>query len=94
MIRSVMPDDLTPDEDLIHRIAQADQHAFLLLCDRHAPRVYGLALRMLANAMAVEGVAQDAFLKIRGHGSIQKPDRGSLVAWILTITRPTAPDRL
>ncbi len=93
-MRPVVPDNITPDADLIHQGAQADQRAFLLLYDRHAPRVYGLALRMLGNAMAAEDVAQEAFLKIWSRAHTYRPDRGSLIAWILSTTRRTALDRI
>jgi RNA polymerase sigma-70 factor (ECF subfamily) len=89
-----VPEDFPLDTDLIHRVAQGDHNAFLLLYDRHAARVYGLALRMLGNAMTAEDVAQEAFLKIWTRASTFKADRGSLIAWILTITRRTALDRI
>jgi RNA polymerase sigma-70 factor (ECF subfamily) len=93
-MQPVVPDETAPDADLIHRVAQADQRAFLLLYDRHAARVYGLAFRMLGNAMAAEDVAQEAFLKIWSRAHTYRPERGSLVAWMLTITRRTALDRI
>jgi RNA polymerase sigma-70 factor (ECF subfamily) len=93
-MRTVVPDDATLDADLLHRVAQADQRAFLLLYDRHAARVYGLALRMLGNAMAAEDVAQEAFLKIWSRADTYRSDRGSPIAWMLTITRRTALDRI
>ena len=84
----------SPDADLIQRVAQADHEAFLVLYDRYASRVYGLALRMMGNAMAAEDIAQEAFLKVWNRAGTFKPDRGSLAAWLLTITRRTALDRI
>ena len=84
----------SPDADIIQRVAQADHNAFLVLYDRYASRVYGLALRMMGNAMAAEDVAQEAFLKVWNRAGSFKPDRGSLAAWLLTITRRTALDRI
>jgi RNA polymerase sigma-70 factor (ECF subfamily) len=85
---------ISPDADIMQRVAQADHKAFLVLYDRYASRVYGLALRMMGNAMAAEDVAQEAFLKVWNRAGSFKPDRGSLAAWLLTITRRTALDRI
>lgn len=89
-----MRDDSPLEADLIRRVAQSDQKAFLQLYDRFAARVYGLSLRMMGNAMAAEDVAQESFLKIWSRASTYRRDRGSLIAWILTITRRTALDRI
>jgi RNA polymerase sigma-70 factor (ECF subfamily) len=94
IIRAKVRDDSLLDVDLIHRVAQADPRAFLLLYDRFAARVYGLALRMIGNAMGAEDVAQEAFLKVWSRAGSYRAERGSLIAWILTITRRTALDRL
>lgn len=89
-----VPEKPLLDPNLIHRVAQADHKAFLMLYDRYAGRVFGLALRMMGNAMAAEDVAQEAFLKVWSRASTFKPNRGSLLAWVLTITRHTALDRI
>lgn len=94
IIPATVRNDFPLDADLIHQVAQADHEAFLLLYDRFASRVYGLALRMMGNAMGAEDVAQEAFLKVWSRASTYRPDRGSLIAWILTITRRTALDRI
>jgi RNA polymerase sigma-70 factor (ECF subfamily) len=89
-----VPVDTPPDADLISQVAQAAPDAFLVLYDRYALRVYELALRMVGNAMAAEDVAREAFVKIWNHSGGYRPERGSLIAWILTITRRTALDRI
>lgn len=94
IIRHTVTEDPSHDVHLIHRVAQADHKAFLLLYDRYASRVFVLALRMLGNTMAAEDVAQEAFLKIWSRAATYNEERGSLIAWILTITRRTALDRI
>ena len=89
-----VPDSHSLDASLIYQVAQADHKAFLLLYDRYAARVFGLALRMMGNAMSAEDVAQEAFLKVWSRASTFKSDRGSVIAWMLTITRRTALDRI
>lgn len=90
----VSPPAVADEADLVQRVAHGDRQAFLELYDRHAPRVYALALRMLGETMAAEEVTQDAFLKLWTRAGGFNPHRGSLLAWLLTITRRTALDRI
>lgn len=76
----------------MQRVVDQDRAAFLKLYDRYAPRVYGLALRMLGDAMTAEEVSQDAFLRLWTRASTFNPRRGRLVSWLLTITRRLALD--
>lgn len=82
------------DDELVHLVAQGNRPAFITLYDRHATRVYTLALRMLGEHMAAEEVAQDTFLKLWTRANIYSPKKGALLAWLLTITRRTALDRI
>ncbi len=79
---------------LAARVAQGDQEAFLALYDHTSPKVYGLALRMMGDAMAAEEVAQEAFLRLWTRAETFRPGRGSLLGWLLTITRHVALDHL
>ena len=78
----------------MQRVASGDRTAFLTLYDRYAPRVYGLALHMLRDRMAAEEVAQESFLKLWTRADSFRPDKGSFLTWLLTITRRTALDRI
>lgn len=82
------------DEELIRHIVEGDQEAFLQVYDRYASKVYGLALKMMKDSMRAEDVAQEAFLKLWRKADTFRPDRGSLVSWLLSITRYTALDRI
>ena len=82
------------DVQLMLRVAQGDQQAFLRLYDRYAPRVFGLALRILGERMAAEEVTQDTFLKLWARARRYSPARGKVLSWLLTIARRTALDRL
>lgn len=86
--------DPVPDEDLVVQVARGYRQAFIALYDRHASRVFALAMRMLGEQMAAEEVTQDAFLKLWTRADTYSPHKGSLVAWLLTITRRTALDHL
>jgi RNA polymerase sigma-70 factor (ECF subfamily) len=84
-----------PDEaTLMQRIAARDQAGLAEFYDLYSPRVYGMSIRILQNtALAVEAL-QDTFLKIWNQADQWQADRGSVPAWVLTIARFTAIDRL
>lgn len=84
------PDDI----DLVHRVANGDESAFLLLYDRYATRVHALTLRILNDPMLAEETTQDTFLKLWSRARLYLSERGSLLLWLLTIARRTALDRL
>ncbi len=76
------------------RVARGDEHAFLMLYDRHAARVHALTLRILSDPMLAEEATQDAFLKVWSRARLFLEERGSVLLWLLTIARRTALDRL
>lgn len=82
------------DTELVARIANGDEHAFLALYDRHAARVHGLTLRILGDTMLAEEATQDTFLKVWSRAHLFLNERGSLLLWLMTIARRTALDRL
>ena len=86
--------NLADDNELVAQVAQGDQRAFLALYDRHVGHVYALALRILREPMLAEEATQDTFLKLWSRARLYLAERGSLMAWLLTIARRTALDRL
>lgn len=85
-----IPDDL----ELVNRVVNGEERAFLMLYDRHVSRVYALTLRILSNPMLAEEATQDTFLKLWSRARLYLNERGSLLLWLLTIARRTALDRL
>jgi len=85
----------TPDDvELVTRVANGEERAFLMLYDRHVGRVHALTLRILNNPMLAEEATQDTFLKLCGRARLYLNERGPLLLWLLTIARRTALDRL
>lgn len=82
------------DVQLIKRVAQGDEGAFLALYDWYVSRVYSLTLRILGESMLAEEATQDTFLKLWSRAHLYLPERGSLLLWLLSIARRTALDRL
>lgn len=82
------------DIDLIAKVAEDDESAFLMLYDRHVSRVYGLTLHILGDPMLAEEATQDAFLKLWSRARLYFAERGPFLPWLLTIARRIALDRI
>jgi RNA polymerase sigma-70 factor, ECF subfamily len=82
------------DNQLVKRVAQGDERAFLTIYDCYVSRVHGLTLRILGDPMLAEEATQDTFLKLWSRAHMYLAERGSLLLWLLTIARRTALDRL
>ncbi len=82
------------DAELVARVADGDERAFLALYDRYVNRVLGLTLHILGDSMLAEEAAQDTFLKLWSRSRQYLAERGSFLPWLLTIARRVALDRL
>jgi RNA polymerase sigma-70 factor (ECF subfamily) len=79
---------------LLPAVAQGNISAFEELYDRYSPTVYGLLLRILANADDAQEVLQETFVKAWTSASMFDSVRGSEVAWLISIARSRGIDRL
>ena len=80
------------DEVLLAGFAASDPAATAAFVERFQRRVYGLAVTVVGDARAAEDVAQEALLRAWRHGGVYDARRGSVVTWLLTITRNAAID--
>ncbi len=89
------PVELRPKTDAeLWQALKVDQAAALgALYDRHAPLVYGLALAILRNPEDAEDLTQEVFLVLCSECDYD-PARGSLVGFLVTMTRSRAIDKL
>src|SRR5215471_14778133 len=83
-----------PDEALLAGYATGDPDASTAFIRRHQRRVFGLALSIVVDPVLAEDVSQEAFARAWRHASTFDPRRGSVPAWLLTITRNLAIDAL
>ncbi|GHJ47209.1 RNA polymerase sigma factor SigK [Catellatospora sp. TT07R-123] len=81
-------------ETLLRAVARGDEAAFTRLYELVAPRVYGLARRVLRDPAQAEEVAQEVLLEVWRTASRFDPERGSATAWVFTITHRRAVDRV
>lgn len=85
------------DQELIsvvQRIAKGDQAALAALYDSTNRLAYGLILRVLGDASTAEEVLLDVYTQIWRQASNYDTGRGSPLAWLMTIARTRAIDRL
>lgn len=82
-----------PDERLVGALAD-DPSALGLLYDRYGSLVYGLALAILTNRDEAEDLTQEIFLSLHDHNRAFDAARGSLGAYLTTLTRSRAIDKL
>ena len=79
---------------LIHCVAGGDQTALAQLYDQTSRLVYGLALRILGDAGAAEEATLDVYLQVWRQAYLFDAARGNPVAWLMTLARSRAIDRL
>lgn len=84
----------TIDPALLARIVKGDQQAFSQLYDHSSTLLYTLAFRILGNREEADELLQDVYLEVWRKVSRYDVGRGTPVAWLITLTRSRAIDRL
>jgi RNA polymerase sigma-70 factor (ECF subfamily) len=82
------------DEALLAGFGTGEATAGAVFVRRFQRRVYGLALSILGDEEEAADVAQEAFVRAWRHAATFDPRRGSVVTWMLTITRNLSLDHL
>jgi RNA polymerase sigma factor (sigma-70 family) len=80
------------DEEVLERVARADEAALAEAYDRFGRVAYGLAVRILRDAALAEDAVQDAFLAVWRTAVSFDPSRGTASTWIMTLVHRRAVD--
>ena len=83
-----------PDPELMVSLARGDATALAEIFDRYADVIFRVAFRRLGDRQLAEEVVQDTWLTLWDRAELFDPAAGSLVAWLSTIARNRAVDRL
>ena len=85
--------DSQEERGLVAGLVQRDQGALGKLYDRYAPQVYALCLRILSRPEEAQETVLESFHQVWQQAK-RYDGRGSVHAWIFTIARSRAIDRL
>ncbi len=85
-----------PPEDaaLVAAVVGGSEDALAALYDRHAAVIHASALRLTGDRQVAEDIVQEVFLTLWNRAERFDPLAGSLTAWLGTIARHRAVDRL
>ncbi|MGE0356183.1 MAG: RNA polymerase sigma factor [Burkholderiales bacterium] len=84
------PWNMQPELDLLARLRQGDEAAFVELYRRHRDAVYRFALLRTGSAAQAADVAQETFLHLMTRADQFDPGRGSVAAWLCGVARNLA----
>lgn len=82
------------DPALLASVAKGDQQAFSQLYDHSSTLLYTLAFRILGNREEAADLLQDVYLEVWRKVVRYDVGRGTPIAWLITLTRSRAIDRL
>lgn len=82
------------DGRLLAEVAQGGEAAFAELYDRWASRLFALILQIVVDRAQSEEVLQDVFWQVWTSAGSYHSERGSVRAWLVTLARRRAIDRV
>ena len=82
------------DAELVASLVAGDEEALGALYDRHADAIFRAAFRLLGDRGQAEDVLQETILALWNRAETYDASVASLAAWLLTIARNRAVDRL
>ena len=86
--------DLIDDAAAVRRMVAGSEAALESIYDRYAPAIFAAAYRLTSDRGTAEEVVQETFLALWNRAESFDSTAGSLAAWLHTIARNRAIDRL
>ena len=84
----------TDDAEVVRRMAAGSEAALETIYDRYGPAIFAAAYRLTSDRGTAEEVVQETFLALWNRAESYDETAGSLAAWLHTIARNRAIDRL
>jgi RNA polymerase sigma-70 factor (ECF subfamily) len=81
-------------EDQLARVARGDEGAFDAVYDQVAGPVLGIVRRVIRDLAQSEEVTQEVLLEVWRSASRFTPERGTAMAWVMTLAHRRAVDRV
>ncbi len=88
-----LPETSAPDPGLVTRCLQGDGAAWERIVRVYARRIFSLAYRYTGSRMQAEDLTQEIFVRIYQNLATFRADSGSLLVWVLKISRNWIIDR-
>jgi len=86
--------DQERDRAAVEKMRAGDTRALEELYDRHNGLLYSVTLRIVKTAADAEEVLQEAWLQIWKGAGTYREERGTVGAWLVTLARSRAIDRI
>lgn len=86
-------DDTERDAECVRRMSGGDPSAFEELYDRHSSLVYSVIVRIVVSPADAEEVLQETWLQAWRNAATFDAARGTVLAWLLNMSRSRALDR-
>jgi RNA polymerase sigma-70 factor (ECF subfamily) len=86
--------DQERDRQCAERMQAGDAGALEELYDRYGDLLYSLVLRIVGRSADAEDVLQEAWIQVWKSAARYDPSRGPVAAWLVTMARSRAIDRL
>lgn len=80
--------------EFVGRLSVGDEQALKMLYEQTVSRVYALVESILSNASDSEEIVEDVYLYVWRGADTFNAEKGNVMAWLLTIARSRAIDRL
>jgi len=94
VVTSGAPTSGNKDREAVKQLAGGDHAAIAELYDRHARLLYSLAFRIVRGQSDAEDVLQEVFAQVWRQAARYDTSRGTVIGWLVTLTRSRAIDRL
>ena len=81
------------DVEILVLIASGEVRAVGVLYDRYSPTLFPIALRIVRDRSEAEDLIHDAFVTVNERAAQYTPERGTVIAWLVTLVRNLSIDR-